>query len=253
VLLALLTACIVVDAQTEREDFTETEDFSRVEIDVGQGDVAVSGCEQAEASGTLTTRFGKTPPTTAHYVDDGVLHVTATCEDMELACAIELALDVPRGVDVVVVGGSGDVTVEGVDGDVDVEAGSGDVRVADAGGRVTAETGSGDLVVTDPAGDVDASVGSGDIDVTGSNAFTVAASAGSGDVRVQQLCPFTRVDAETGSGDIVLAVPAGAYDLDARSDSGDVDVLGVSDDATAGSAIRAVSGSGDVVVGVIPQ
>ena len=78
----------------------------------------------------------------------------------------EFVIQVPRGVSVRVGSGSGEVTVEGVTGNVNAASGSGTVRVGAGAAEVRAASGSGIVTVDGALGRVQASTGSGDVRIT---------------------------------------------------------------------------------------
>ena len=99
--------------------------------------------------------------------------------------------------------GSGDLSVDGIQGPLKTQTGSGGIHVAHISGEAHAETGSGDIKLEEVQGNVTASTGSGSIRASGvAGEFT--GETGSGDVRLEQSAPG-RVKVSTGSGDVVLA------------------------------------------------
>jgi hypothetical protein len=99
--------------------------------------------------------------------------------------------------------GSGDQSVEGIQGPLKVGTGSGGIHASRIGGEVHAETGSGDIKLESVQGNVVASTGSGSIRASGV-AGEFSGETGSGDVRLEQSAPG-RVKVSTGSGEVELA------------------------------------------------
>lgn len=146
------------------------------------------------------------------------IEVVGRCREwLAPGCGVEITLAVPKGVPVELLGGSGEVVAEGLDGVLTVRAAGGDVRADDL--RVD------ELSVQTTSGDVDA---------------TFADQ------------PFA-VKATTSSGDVDLTLPDGdrAYVVDARARDGEVrNDLGDEGEATGTQAfVRVLSTSGDVRVG----
>jgi len=136
--------------------------------------------------------------------------------------------------------GSGNQTVEGLKGNIDLESGSGDLTLARLRGELHFQTGSGNVRGRELAGPARARAGSGDIDLeevgegdveirTGSGNITAKginggfhAEAGSGDIRGQGT-PKNLWSVRTGSGNVNLQVPQEvAFDVDVSSSSGTV-------------------------------
>jgi Putative adhesin len=156
--------------------------------------------------------------------------------------------------------GSGNQTVVGLDGPVDVGTGSGTVAISDINGEVRAETGSGSIRMNNVKGGASANTGSGGITAeaiggefrgtTGSGsvrltqtaAGNVAVSTGSGTVDLSGIKGALRVrtgsgrvtvdgdplggwDLQANSGGVIVRLPRqAAFNLDARSGSGGVTV-----------------------------
>lgn len=118
--------------------------------------------------------------------------------------------------------GSGDVTVEGINGPAEIETGSGDVKIRSVHGNVHAETGSGDTRLQGiDAERVEIKTGSGDLDLRELRC-ALQATTGSGDVQAEGR-PTGHWRLNTGSGEVRLHLPADlGFDLEAHRDSGDV-------------------------------
>lgn len=156
--------------------------------------------------------------------------------------SIDYEITVPEETAIRAHTGSGDQSVEGLKGNVDLESGSGDLRLAHLTGEMHFQTGSGNVKgreLSGPAkiragsGDVEVEeMGAGDIDIrTGSGNITVSginggfhAEAGSGDIHGKGF-PRDMWDIRAGSGNITLNVPSdAAFDVDISSNSGNVNL-----------------------------
>ena len=111
--------------------------------------------------------------------------------------------------------GSGDQSVEGIQGRLKSETGSGGIRITRISSEVHAETGSGDIQIESVQGSVTANTGSGSIRANGV-AGEFSGETGSGDVRLEQSAPG-RVRVSTGSGSIELAGVNGPLKVDTGS------------------------------------
>jgi DUF4097 and DUF4098 domain-containing protein YvlB len=138
--------------------------------------------------------------------------------------------------------GSGDQTMEGTHGNVDIETGSGDVKLTSLTGEVRLHTGSGDVRAHQISGAVRGGAGSGDIEIeeaaqgdidlhTGSGNITVRGiqgafhgEAGSGDITAEGTQSGSW-EIHTGSGNVRVRLPASAaFDADISTSSGTVNV-----------------------------
>ena len=156
--------------------------------------------------------------------------------------SIDYEIIVPENTSVRGHSGSGNQSVEGIKGTVDLEAGSGDMQLTRLTGDMRFQTGSGNVrgrELNGPArikagsgdieieeigkGDVDVRTGSGNITVRGANGG-LRAEAGSGDIRADG-SPTSMWSIRTGSGNVDMRVPSGSsFDVDISSNSGTVTV-----------------------------
>src|ERR1022692_3417974 len=154
--------------------------------------------------------------------------------------SIDYDITVPENTAIRAHTGSGDQTIEGLKGNVDLESGSGDLKLARLTGEMRFQTGSGNVRGRELSGPAKIKAGSGDIDVeemgagdvdirTGSGNITVNgiyggfhAEAGSGDIHGKG-APKNMWSIRTGSGNVNLQVPSdAAFDVDISSSSGSV-------------------------------
>lgn len=138
--------------------------------------------------------------------------------------------------------GSGNQTIEGTHGNVDVQSGSGDMRLSQITGEIHIQTGSGNVRAQEISGAVRGGAGSGDIEVqetgpgdidlhTGSGNVSVRgvdgtlhAEAGSGDVTAEGT-QTGDWEIHTGSGNVNVRLPAdAAFDANISTSSGNLDV-----------------------------
>lgn len=203
-------------------------------------------------------RLEANPPIQQSGNDIRIGHI----DDPELRHNISISYEVvvPAETDLRAQTGSGDQSVEGIRGPLDVSAGSGGLKISAIGDRVHAETGSGDIDIERVKGNVHAKTGSGSIDAN-DIAGAFEGDSGSGHITLQQTAPGSvRVDTgsggmelhgvhgsleakagsgtiraegeptgawtvHTGSGEVQLKLPSNAaFDLDAHTSSGSISV-----------------------------
>lgn len=112
--------------------------------------------------------------------------------------ALDLVLDVPRGIAADVTDGSGALEIRGV-GALDLKDGSGELEVEDvASARI--DDGSGGIRVRDVRGDLRLSDGSGSIDASRVRGSVVVERAGSGGVRVHDVGGDFTIEEGRGRG-----------------------------------------------------
>jgi hypothetical protein len=156
--------------------------------------------------------------------------------------SIDYEITVPADTTVRTRSGSGDQTIEGTRGNVDVQTGSGDVKLASLQGEIRLQTGSGDVQAREVSGSVKGGTGSGDVEIeemgpgdidlhTGSGNVTARGiqgsfhgETGSGDVTAEGTQNGSW-DIRTGSGNVHVRIPSNAgFDADISTSSGSIDV-----------------------------
>lgn len=198
--------CAEPEVHTEQAVIDEA--VESVTIDVGSGDVRVTGADVSAV--TVAARIEGASNHLGHALTGGKLSLVDDCHESH--CSVDLDAVVPAGVAVEVHTGSGDVALDALLGSILVQTGSGDVHgSALAGADLSVDSGSGDL-----------------------------------NVEVNE--PAERIHLETHAGDIALEVPAGSYRLNVGTRTGDRSLRRVSNDSDAPGSIDAFTNAGDVAV-----
>jgi hypothetical protein len=209
-----------VGKRSEDERAFPVRDATSLEVTAKIGTVSIVGEERNDIHlGIVKKASSATADLSKLTVDakrnDGRLHLRTRFEgDKPLfggRPSIDLSLRVPQSLAVERVASNvGDVSAEGVAGDLTVTTDVGDVRVQDIRGTFSAEANTGDIVVEGGETVSDVSASTGDLDL--------AVSAIEGETE------FT-----TSTGDIDLALSTDvAADFTAEADTGDVTVEGLS-------------------------
>jgi DUF4097 and DUF4098 domain-containing protein YvlB len=232
-------------AEGQRTRFTDRDGRSRIDttfafdrrgtlsLSVGGGDIIVRGWAKNEIQ--------------VHATSDNNnirLDVSTTRVSLDLVRSrggdTKFEVTVPQGVRVVARVGSGDISIRGTKGEVEVHSQSGDIELEDVAGRLDANALSGEFRARAIVGDIDIGTLGGDIeldDVRG----TVDVHTTSGDIRLRNVSS-NLVRTKTTSGSIVytgVIDPAGRYDFVAHS--GDVN-LSIPRDASAQVTVATWSG-----------
>jgi hypothetical protein len=159
-------------------------------------------------------RLEDNPPVQQSGNDIRVGHIDDP--DLRHNISISYEIAVPAETQLRAHSGSGNQSVEGISGPLQVDTGSGELKISDIGAHVQADTGSGRIVIDRVKGDVHAKAGSGSIRAT-EIAGGFEADTGSGHISLQQSAPGS-VRAETGSGGVELHDVRGS--LAAKAGSG---------------------------------
>lgn len=211
----LLGACVlVVDADDDDDgrytdtwaDAVDARGARFVEIDGEAGELVVRG-----GRGLADVRVEATARASSRRVLDDIrvtlsrrgdiVYVDADVPPGLSFAELDLVIEVPFALTVIIDDTSGDVLVEHV-GAVDVEDGSGDIVVRDIGGNVVIGDGSGEIGVYGVGGDVRVREdGSGNIIVVDVDGSVLVEEDGSGDIDVSNVAGDFTVERD-GSGRI---------------------------------------------------
>jgi DUF4097 and DUF4098 domain-containing protein YvlB len=156
--------------------------------------------------------------------------------------SVDYEITVPTDTNVRARSGSGNLMIEGVHGNADLQSGSGDMKLAQLSGDIRMQTGSGNVRAREISGPVHGGAGSGDIELEETGAGDVEMRTGSGNVTVRGVQGALRADAgsgeitvegtqtgaweiRTGSGNVRVRLPANAaFDANLSTSSGSMDV-----------------------------
>lgn len=156
--------------------------------------------------------------------------------------SVDYEITVPEDTTIRTHSGSGDQTIEGTRGNVELQSGSGDMRLTRLTGEIRLQTGSGDVRAREISGAVRGGAGSGDIEVGETGTGDIDLHTGSGNITVRGIQGAFRADAgsgditaegtqtgewsiRTGSGNVHVRLPANsAFDANISTSSGTLDV-----------------------------
>lgn len=202
-----------------------------LDVSTGAGNIQVrtGGANQVEVTGHIKVadwfvrdptdkvkRIEQNPPIQQSGNSIRIGHL----DDPELSHSVSISYEVtvPLQTELRAHSGSGNQTVEGIQGPLEIDSGSGGLRVSEVGDQVRAATGSGNIELDHVKGSVRAKTGSGSIrasDIAGG----FEADSGSGRIALEQTAPGS-VRAETGSGGMELLGVRGS--LEAKAGSGTI-------------------------------
>ncbi len=238
VLLAATTAFARVDGS-----FSKTLEVSGpvdLRVETGSGDITVRSGEASNVQINAKIRAGEggwlessgmSPAEKVRKIEQnppvqqqGNSIVVGKIEDRELRrnVSISYEITVPAETTLHSNTGSGDQTISGIMGPVEIGTGSGNVKATRLGGNASISAGSGDITIDGVKGEVATHSGSGNVNLNGANG-NLTAETGSGDIRGTGTFSG-KVVARTGSGNVHLDSVVGG--LEARTGSGDIMVNG---------------------------
>lgn len=157
----------------------------------------------------------------------------------------DLSIDGLKG-DVEGTTGGGDIDLMQVDGQVEVNTGGGNIDISRTTQKVVAKTGGGDVDVEDSQGSVRVSTGGGDVTIDNTRDM-VDIRTGGGDVDIRETQGGVKVS--TGGGDIEITDAGG--DVNVRTGGGEIDIKNVNGNfyaSTGGGSIETHTVIGSIEV-----
>lgn len=155
-----------------------------------------------------------------------------------------VAVTVPARSKVSIATASGDVELEGIDGDHQINCASGDIEIRAVQGDLDIDTASGDIVGSVLEGNLRFSTASGDVNLT-EVGTDIGAKSASGDIKIEDATGS--VKARAASGDIT--VKGSSLSVGASAASGDIDL----EIAELVETAKATTASGDVRLRLGPE
>jgi hypothetical protein len=208
----LLTGCGLQNVASPTKEATQDYDVAgkvaALSVRTGSGAVVVNESDRQGFHVTETLHWKGGKPTTRHPVSGDTLRLDYRCPHGDWGCGVDYEIEVPRGTQVKVDSGSGDITLRALSGELRASTGSGTIDANGLGGkRAVAETGSGDVELrfTGVPDDVKVDTGSGTgIVRVPQGTYHVTTDTGSGDRKVEVTSDYSsprRIVVKTGSGD----------------------------------------------------
>jgi len=241
-LMALAAACLAFSTSA----FSTEGHFDRilpvagpveVAVRTGAGTLTVSAGDESSVHVHATIRAwgglfsGEEAEKRIHYLEthppleqhgDTITLGAITEPSLQHNISISYDLVVPAATRLKSKTGSGDQTIRGISGPLEVSTGSGNIRASNIGSNVQVSTGSGEIDLESVQGKVRASSGSGGIRAFGI-AGSFRASTGSGDVTLEQMA-VADAHASSASGNIALKNVRGL--LHAKTAAGSISAEG---------------------------
>jgi hypothetical protein len=150
----------------------------------------------------------------------------------QVGASAKLIVSVPKNANVIARTGDGSISVERLNGRLELRTGDGSIRTAETTGELLLDTGDGSIVVEGATGRLSVDTGDGGVNVTG-RLTNVKLHTGDGSI-VYRAEPGSEMsenwDITTGDGGVTLYLPPGfGAELDAQTGDGairnDLDVV----------------------------
>lgn len=208
-ILLLSASCAATGCVIAVENSFTVRDVHTIVLDINKGDVLVEARPGDQVR--VAVDFGGLGQDVGHRVEDGVLFLDYDCGGPEL-CGGDISVEAPPRTLLELDLGAGDVTLEGM---------SGDLRAA---------------------------VGAGAISASDLHAPTAHFATGAGEIAASFGSTPSRIDAVVATGSIDLEVPSGSYALFLDAKAGSIDVDGIVEDPEAPNVIQAETAAGSISI-----
>ncbi len=143
-------------------------------------------------------------------------------------CKVDFDIAIPAQMALKLKSGSGDLSVNGVEGDIEFDLGSGDIELVSTSDNVNGNTGSGQVKLSGQIGNSKVKTGSGDIEISGlENNANLRTGSGDIDLKFNKAPETGMIDVKTGSGDIdmIFAQKPTLANIDIMTGSGDAKIV----------------------------
>jgi hypothetical protein len=198
-----------------------------------EGNIRLVGADTGMVKGARNVRSGFREPSFSETIDGDTLTIRSNCSaTFDSFCNVEYSLTVPRDVRVIGTSSGGDITIQGIVGNIDVRSNGGDIEVTVAkADSITTTSSGGDVRIIEATADsITATSSGGDVEVdvtTAPRSINASSSGGDVEVRVPKTNNGYRVSADSSGGDTKVEVkndPEAVPTIDAESSGGDVRV-----------------------------
>ncbi len=227
-LVFLLTAGTLAFSASRIEKDLKLEPGGRLVVDAGASDVFVTGRSASGAHVVVTSNRDDLEELFSFNFSEepGAVRIEVRKRSLQLwpkHLQVRMEVEVPTRTNLDIRTGGGDVKVNRLEGETNLETSGGDVKVSELKGNLTARTSGGDMELRDLTGDISIKTSGGDIILENVHGRVEARTSG-GDVTASLARGNAKGgEIETSGGDIELRLdPAINLSLDASTSSGEV-------------------------------
>ncbi|GAA2383146.1 hypothetical protein Cme02nite_75830 [Catellatospora methionotrophica] len=219
------------DLSTETQSQDYAQQVNKLEFDLAAGDITVSSQDATGVAVSRKLQWKTDKPKITEEVSGQTLRISVDCPDDQENCAVHYTVKAPAGVAVIAKTTAGNVVLNDITGDLDVNTDAGNTTVKNAVGKLRVHTVSGD------------------VNATGLKSTDVAVTTESGKQTIRFAAAPNLVEATAEAGDIEVAVPKadGGYQVKANTKDG-TRTIDVTQDADSSRSISVTTTSGDVDV-----
>ena len=227
-LVFLLSAGTLAFSASRIEKDLKLEPGGRLVVDAGASDVFVTGRSASGAHVVVTSNRDDLEELFSFNFSEepGGVRIEVRKHSLELwpkHLQVRMEVEVPTRTNLDIRTGGGDVKVNHLEGETNLETSGGDVKASELKGNLNARTSGGDMELRDLTGDISIKTSGGDITLENVHGRVEARTSG-GDVTASLARGNAKGgEIETSGGDIELRLdPAINLSLDASTSSGEV-------------------------------
>lgn len=228
--LLQVVGLIARSTETQRR-VLDIDGVERLVVDSDEGDVSITGSARDDLRLVAELEHGLRRARVRIERDGDTIRATSHCPPFPGFCAVDFAIEVPRGIAVVARSDNGDVSAGDLADAAELSSGNGNVRVANMSGDARLVSSNGDVTATALQGRL--------VDATSRN----------GNVSVDLAAAPQQVVAKSANGDVDVAVPDDGepYALDMSTSNGSRSA-DIRTDPQSSRRLRVHSANGDVAV-----
>ena len=227
-LVFLLSAGTLAFSASRIEKDLKLEPGGRLVVDAGASDVFVTGRSASGAHVVVTSNRDDLEELFSFNFSEepGAVRIEVRKRSLQLwpkHLQVRMEVEVPTRTNLDIRTGGGDVKVNRLEGETNLETSGGDVKASELKGNLNARTSGGDMELRDLTGDISIKTSGGDITLENVHGRVEARTSG-GDVTASLARGNAKGgEIETSGGDIELRLdPAINLSLDASTSSGEV-------------------------------
>ncbi len=209
---------------SDYQTFNET--VSKVETNIDSAEVRIAASDDETSSVDYDVTYWTDRPSIKTEVKDGTLHVTMSCR---FHCDGDFIIYVPKSVSSNIVLDSGDLTVDGLQGNLSIKVDSGNMQLKNLSGELNLKADSGNI--------------KGSVDST-----KVTANVDSGNLSLFFNQKPDDLNLSVDSGNIYVDVPTGDYNIRTNIDSGREKISSLTVNENSLSRIYAEADSGNITI-----
>lgn len=191
--LILLACSSVFESQASESKIFESKGLVGLSVESLSGNITISSVDATKSNVIFTKKkFSEKCKLSMERLDQKLVIKVEKLSGLFSTeeCDVDFQINVPKKVNLDLVVGSGNITINGMNSDLTFKVGSGDLNAEGIFNKINGKSGSGKVLVKGLIGGGELKIGSGDVDLTFVNKTLIGGidlKIGSGDATIQFL------------------------------------------------------------------